>query len=152
MQKTQIRSLGQEDALKKEMATHSSILAWEIPTKEKPYVLQSMGSQRVGHELVTEQQYLSTRTVIRDKEGNYILIQQEDITILNVNNSVLHILLKLTANIQQNHFLGHKAHFNKFKRIETLTVLFSPWGPSVQWLQIAVSLVVYATCCLYRLP
>ena len=90
--------------------------------------------------------------VIRDKEGNYILIQQEDITILNVNNSVLHILLKLTANIQQNHFLGHKAHFNKFKRIETLTVLFSPWGPSVQWLQIAVSLVVYATCCLYRLP
>ena len=75
MQKTQIRSLGQEDALKKEMATHSSILAWEIPTKEKPYVLQSMGSQRVGHELVTEQQYLSTRTVIRDKEGCYIIIK-----------------------------------------------------------------------------
>ena len=41
-------SLGQEDPLEKEMATHSSILAWEIPWTEKPAGLQSMGSQRVG--------------------------------------------------------------------------------------------------------
>ena len=42
-----VRSLGQEDPLEKEMATHSSILAWEIPWTEEPGGLQSMGSQRV---------------------------------------------------------------------------------------------------------
>ena len=52
----QVWSLGQEDPLVKEMATHCSILAWEIPWTEKPCGLQSMGSQRVGHDLVTKQQ------------------------------------------------------------------------------------------------
>ena len=51
-----VRFLGQEDALKKEMATHCSILTWEIPWTEEPGRLQSMGSQRVGHNLVTKQQ------------------------------------------------------------------------------------------------
>ena len=46
--------LGWEDALEKGMATHSSILAWEIPWTEEPGGLQSMGSQRVGHDSVTE--------------------------------------------------------------------------------------------------
>ena len=55
MQETRVRSLGQEDTLKKEMATHSSILAWEIPWTEESGGLQSMGSQRVGYDLVTEQ-------------------------------------------------------------------------------------------------
>ena len=50
MQETQIQSLGQEDLLEKEMATHSSILAWKIPWMEEPGGLQSMGSQRVGHD------------------------------------------------------------------------------------------------------
>ena len=50
MQKTQGWSLGQEDLLEKEMATHSSILAWRIPWTEEPGGLQSMGSQRVGHD------------------------------------------------------------------------------------------------------
>ena len=49
MQETQVQSLGQEDPLEKEMATHSSILAWKIPWMEEPGRLQSMGSQRVGH-------------------------------------------------------------------------------------------------------
>ena len=49
MQETQLRSLGQEDPLEKEMATHSSILAWKIPWTEKPSGLQSIGSQRVRH-------------------------------------------------------------------------------------------------------
>ena len=44
-----IRSLGREDPLEKEMATHSSTLAWKIPWTEEPGRLQSMGSQRVGH-------------------------------------------------------------------------------------------------------
>ena len=49
MQETQIRSLGWEDLLEKEMATHFSILAWEIPWTEEPGGLQSMGWQKVGH-------------------------------------------------------------------------------------------------------
>ena len=49
MQETQVQSLGWEDLLEKEIATHSSILVWEIPWTEKPGGLQSMGSQRVGH-------------------------------------------------------------------------------------------------------
>ena len=47
MQETQIRFLGLEDPLEKEMATHSSTLAWKIPWTEEPGRLQSMGSQRV---------------------------------------------------------------------------------------------------------
>ena len=47
---TQAQSLGQEDLLEKEMATHSSILAWRIPWMEEPGRLQSMGLQRVGHD------------------------------------------------------------------------------------------------------
>ena len=50
MQETQVRSLGQEDPLEKEMATHSSTLAWKIPWIEESGGLQSMGSQRVGHD------------------------------------------------------------------------------------------------------
>ena len=48
-QETRVQSLGREDPLEKEMATHSSILAWRIPRMEEPGGLQSMGSQRVGH-------------------------------------------------------------------------------------------------------
>ena len=50
MRETQFQSLGGEDALEKEMATHSSILAWKIPWTEEPGRLQSMGSQRAGHD------------------------------------------------------------------------------------------------------
>ena len=48
--KTQVRSLGREDPLEKETATHSSILVWKIPWTEEPGRLQSMGLQRVGHD------------------------------------------------------------------------------------------------------
>ena len=47
---TQVQSLGQEDPLEKEMATHSGILAWRMPWSEEPGGLQSMGSQRIGHD------------------------------------------------------------------------------------------------------
>ena len=50
MQETRVRSLGQEDLLERGMATHSSILSWEIPWTEEPGWLQSMGSHRVGHD------------------------------------------------------------------------------------------------------
>ena len=50
MQETWVQSLGREDPLEKEMATHASVLAWRIPWTEEPGKLQSMGSQRVGHD------------------------------------------------------------------------------------------------------
>ena len=50
MQETWVQSLGREDPLEKEMATHSSTLAWKIPWAEEPGGLQSMGSQRVGRD------------------------------------------------------------------------------------------------------
>ena len=50
MQETWVRSLGREDPLENEMATHSGILASEMPWKEEPNGLQSMGSQRTGHD------------------------------------------------------------------------------------------------------
>ena len=56
MQETQVRSLGWEAPLEKEMATQSSILAWKIPWTEEHGGLQSMGSKIVGHNLATKQQ------------------------------------------------------------------------------------------------
>ena len=53
MRETRVQSLGREYLLEKEMATHSSILAWKIPWTEEPGRLQSMGSQRVGHDWAT---------------------------------------------------------------------------------------------------
>ena len=59
---------GQEDLLEEEMATHSSLPAWEIPRREEPGGLQSTGSQRLRHDLATDQQQscLSTSTEIRE--------------------------------------------------------------------------------------
>ena len=53
MQEMHVQSLGQEDPLEKEMATYSSILAWEIPWTAEPGRLESMGPQRVGHDFMT---------------------------------------------------------------------------------------------------
>ena len=54
IQGTWVRSLGQEDPLEKEMETPSSILGWRIPGTEEPGGLQSMGSQRAGHDVETK--------------------------------------------------------------------------------------------------
>ena len=54
-QELQVQSLGLEDSLEKEMATHSSILAWRIPWAEEPGGLQFMESKTVGYDLVTKQ-------------------------------------------------------------------------------------------------
>ena len=59
LQETRVRSLGQEDPLEKEIATHSSTLAWRIPWREEPGRLQSTGSQRVGHDWATELNWIS---------------------------------------------------------------------------------------------
>ena len=63
MQETQVPSLGQEDPLKKKMATHSGILAWEIPMTEEPGGLQSTEWKTVRHDLVTKQQQNMKRDV-----------------------------------------------------------------------------------------
>ena len=62
IQETRVQSLGQEDLLEKEVATHSSILAWKIPWMEEPGGLQSTGSQRVGHDWVTSFTHTHTHT------------------------------------------------------------------------------------------
>ena len=54
IQEMQVQSLGWEDALEEEMATHSSFIAWEIPWTEEPGGLQSVGSKRVGHDRAIE--------------------------------------------------------------------------------------------------
>ena len=60
MQETHVQSLGQEDPLEKEMAIHSSILAWKIPWTEQPAVYSPWGPERVRHDLVTKQQQYGT--------------------------------------------------------------------------------------------
>ena len=68
-QETQVQALGQEGPWRKGMATHSSVFAWRIPWTEEPGGLQSMGSQRVGHDLATKQQALSSRGWEHHNEG-----------------------------------------------------------------------------------
>ena len=68
MRETQVRSLGWEDPLEKEMATQSSILAWRIPWTKEPGRLQSMGLQRIRHDLLTKQQ-LSTVVMLTMTTG-----------------------------------------------------------------------------------
>ena len=64
MQETWVQSLGQEDLLQEEMATHSSVLAWKILWTEEPGRLQSIGLQPVGHSWVTNTKYLHTVTFL----------------------------------------------------------------------------------------
>ena len=65
MQETQVLSLILEDSLEKEMGTHSSILAWEIPWKEQPGELQSTWSHR--HDLLTKQQQIFSVVLVKSQ-------------------------------------------------------------------------------------
>ena len=67
MWKTWVESLGREDPLEKEMATHSSILAWRIPWMEEPGGLQSMGLQRVGYDCTTSLSLFMSQPVMLKK-------------------------------------------------------------------------------------
>ena len=71
MQETWAQSLGWEDPLEKEMATHSSILAWKIPWTEEPEGYSPWGHKRVGHDLATKQQQQSWN-YRRITEGNLL--------------------------------------------------------------------------------
>ena len=70
MQESWIRSLAQEDHLKKGMATHPSILAWRIPWTEEPDGLQSMGSQRVGRDWVNNSFTFITQHIFKVRDPN----------------------------------------------------------------------------------
>ena len=85
MWETCVRSLGQEDPLEKEMATHSSILAWRISWMEAPGGLQSMGSQRVGHDWVTSL-YTSLGIFKKQLDVKYKEFRTEDIGLPHINN------------------------------------------------------------------
>ena len=74
MQETRVRSLGWEDPLEKEMAIHSSTIAWKIPWTEEPGRLQSMGSQRVGHDWATSLAYLLACKVLHGKTQMNLLV------------------------------------------------------------------------------
>ena len=76
MQETWVRSLGQEDSLEKEMATHSSIFAWKIPWMENPGRLQAMGSQRVEHDWATSLLYM-------DVSYQYIVLEGHTYRVMN---------------------------------------------------------------------
>ena len=76
MWENRVQSLGWEDPLEKEMATHSSILAWGIPWTEEPGRLQPMGLQRVRHDLVTQQQHSDSTTTIRGWPQLLVLFSQ----------------------------------------------------------------------------
>ena len=81
MQETHVQSLGQEDPLEKEMATHSSILAWEIPWTEEPGGLQSMGPKRAGHNWATVEGPLQRRLAGGDRGWAQLWIQQEKVEV-----------------------------------------------------------------------
>ena len=73
MGETRVQSLGCEDSLEKEMATHSSIIAREIPWTEEPGGLQSMGSQRVERDLATKQQIIIYLPSISENESRSVV-------------------------------------------------------------------------------
>ena len=86
MQEAWVQSLGGEDPLEEEMATHSSILAWRIPWTEEPGGLQSMGSQRVRHEWVTEHSCAHPGVYIQKKLHNVVCQNYYPEYIKNSNN------------------------------------------------------------------
>ena len=98
----EVRSLFQEDPLKMAMATYSSNLAWEVPQTEEPGWLQSMGSQRDGHDLMTQQQQCIEITHI------YTLSQWIDTRfsqLLKLISGCYPLYLSVTAHIQMSKFL-----------------------------------------------
>ena len=77
MQETQVRSLGREGPLEKEMATHYSVLAWRIPWTEDPDRLQSMGSQRARHDQETNTKTFTEVHFINIHEFCFCLIREK---------------------------------------------------------------------------
>ena len=88
---TWVRSLDQEDPLEKEMAAHPNILAWEIPWTEEPGGLQSMGSQRVRHDLATKLPPPTAQKQRMKRKNHYVIIS---IYVENHQTNSIHFLDK----------------------------------------------------------
>ena len=82
VQETWVCSLGLEDPLEEDMATHSSVLAWRVPWTEEPGGLQSIGSQRAGHDCLTN---TSTFIMMRRKDGQMHREVRKRYDIYNMN-------------------------------------------------------------------
>ena len=91
-QETQVRSLGWEDPLEKKMATHSSILVWEIPWTEEPGGLHSTGLRRVRHDLATKQQQQGAYYKYRISGSNLELLNQSAFLIKSSDESYILII------------------------------------------------------------
>ena len=96
---TRVQSLGWEDLLEKEMATHSSILAWRIPWTDKPSRLQSMGSQRVGHDWITSLHFTSLLHVYNMQYYWHVLKPHVALYCIAISNLLFSLLLKNNLSI-----------------------------------------------------
>ena len=113
VQETRVRSLGWENPLENEMATHSSILAWEIPWTEESGRLQSIGLQRVGHDWAT---LLFIRGILENyymTEEKYVWNAEYTFTIsfpvikFNVSYNSIQAELVMNHSIQKSNFVSH---------------------------------------------
>ena len=101
IRETRVRSLGREDPLEKEMAIHSSTIAWKIPWTEEPGRLQSMGSQRGGHDCATNHKLHFQTKIAQNKAWlTYVKIKWEKKT----QKGIIHVLnlLVLSENYLDN--------------------------------------------------
>ena len=134
-----VRSLGQEDPLEEEMATHSSILAWKIPWMEEPDWLQSMGPRKVGHDRAPEH---STHRWLKATETYSLRVLEADVWNQNVDRAML----------PQKALEKNPSLLASLSCWGVLAVLGSPWlvDTSVQsvsiftWLCLSLSMSV---CC-----
>ena len=129
---TQVRSLGQEDPLEEETASHSSILAWEIPGTEGPGGLQSMGSRRVGRTEATEQACMQAcifsplliSSLSISSKTRYWRRKGKKGSIFNVNNDFLWIWL---INID------HRASYNPKWLLKKKVAITISTKDSLRW-------------------
>ena len=149
MREAWVRSLGQEDSLEKEMATHSSILVWKIPWTEEPGGLQSMGSQRVGHDWATS---LSLNLLI-----GYIScsLKLTIVVYLTTNPSYLMFRISLKnrnvwAGLGQYHSIPLAMSLKTLRVLESIHImevsLLGPWSLPLSILLCAQSVLTAEDC------
>ena len=134
VQETRVWSLGWEDPLEKEMATHSSILAWKISWTKEPGGLQSMGSQRVGHDWATNTYYSFLNVSTRKCKVTYvagILFLQDGTVLAIVVQSLspvqLFVTLRTAAvqhSIDNNSYLGDRCRGSEVKTVHAFSAIF----------------------------
>ena len=128
MQETQVRSLSQEDPLKKGMVTHSSILTWRIPWTEKPGGLQPMGSQSVRHDWPTN---TCTFIIWAYKSHSWHKLLYEKI--LNTMIQLKHIFLSWNnSKMQSSELRGRLRYYQNGASIIKMGLPWLLWLPSFQ--------------------